>query len=103
MIGGGLKPITMPSRKSALSAAKAGARLRASSRGSVRSDQSLRETKDTPALVFCAPDSRSKPAIVTTLSTAGFCIAPSVTCAVIPIVRSSDAAGGSIVTRNTEP
>src|SRR5215213_1201825 len=103
MIGGGLKPITTPSRKLALSALKAGARLRASSRGSVRCDQSVRDTKDTPALVFCAPDKRSNPAIVTTLSTAGFRIAPSVTCAVILVVRSREAAGGSIVTRKTEP
>ena len=53
-IGGGLKPNTTPSRKVAFSAAKPGARLRASCAGSLRSDQSLSVTNEIPEFVFWA-------------------------------------------------
>jgi hypothetical protein len=50
-------------------------------------------------LVFCAPESRSNPAKVTIVETAGFFITPSVTFSVIARVRSREAAGGRAVTR----
>ena len=100
-MGGGLKPITTPSRKWAFRAANDGARLRASCAGSLRSDQSFKVTKETPELVFCAPDRRSKPEKVTTLATAGFLPSSSVALAVTSRVRESEAAGGRAVTRKT--
>ena len=81
-----------------LSAPKARAVLRASWAGSLRSDQSFSVTKATPDEVFCANDSTSKPAIENTFSTAGFFRTPSITVCATLRLRSSDAAGGSIVT-----
>jgi hypothetical protein len=100
-IGGGLKPMTMPSLKLALRPLSAGARLRASSLGSWRTDQSLRVTKEMPELVLSARDSRSKPEKVTTLATAGFFMSATVASFVTSRVREIEAAGGRIVTRKT--
>src|SRR5260370_22780688 len=100
-IGGGLKPITMPSLKLALRRLSVGARLRASSFGSWRTDQSFSVTKEMPELVLSARDKRSKPEKVTTLATAEFFINATVASAVTSRVREIAAAGGSAVTRKT--
>src|ERR1700724_3153820 len=98
-IGGGLKPITTPPLKLALSALSAGARFRASSLGSLRTDQSFSVTKEMPELVLSARDKRSKPEKETTLATAEFFISAAVPSFVTSRVRAIAAAGGRIVTR----
>ena len=100
-IGGGLKPITTPSRKLALIAPIAGATLRASWLGSLRCDQSFSVTKEMPELDLSARDRRSKPEKVTILATAGFFLSASVALAVTSRVRAIAAAGGSTVTTKT--
>src|SRR3954454_2657198 len=100
-MGGGLKPVTMPSRKRRLRLTSEGAIRRASDLGSVRSDQSFSVTKETPALVFWAPDRISNPDNETTPCTPGMSL---IALSVMPppsLVRLSDDAGGTDVTIRT--
>ncbi|MNF08190.1 hypothetical protein D3C80_2085540 [compost metagenome] len=69
-------------------------RLRASSSGVVRSFQSFSGTKDTPALLMVLLVRMSRPAKVSTSSTAGCFISFSVTSPVSCSVRVTEAAGG---------
>ena len=94
VIGGGLNDNTKPSFCAAPMPMNSRVRLRASSSGVVRSLQSLSGTKDTPALLRTPKVSTSKPANVTTSSTAGCSISCWLTAPLSASVRLSEAAGG---------